>query len=76
MTAPRRALATLAVGFLLLDAGLLVWGGLICGAAAGAVSLLWRRYRRALADLDAGRREMRAEAEAIRDLLNQHHLHN
>ena len=88
MTAPRRALATLAVGFLLLDAVLLVWagldlhrrglvwGGLICGAAAGAVSLLWRRYRRALADLDAGRREMRAEAEAIRDLLNQHHLHN
>lgn len=88
MTAPGRSLATFAVGFLLLDAALLAWAGVelrraglvagavACAFAAGAVVLLWRRYRRALADLDAGRDEMKAEVEAIRRLLRDTHLHN
>jgi hypothetical protein len=40
------------------------------------VVVLWRRYRRALADLDAGRAEMKAEAEEIRRLLREKRLHN
>jgi hypothetical protein len=88
MTPPGRALATLAVGFLLLDAVLLVWlglelsrgglvaGGIVCTLTAGAVVLGWRRYRRTLTDLDAHRREVRAEVEAIRDLLKEKHLQN
>ncbi len=86
MSAPGRPLATFAVGFLLLDAVLLVWlglelerrglvaGGVGCALAAALVVVLWRRYRRTLADLDAGRREMKAEAEAIRALLREQHL--
>ena len=88
MSAPGRALTTFAAGFFLLDAVLLVWagveqhrsrlvvGGLVCAAAAVSVVLLWRRYRRVLEDVDASRREMKAEAESIRQLLKQRHLEN
>ena len=88
MSTPGRSLATFAVGFLLLDAVLLVWagvdlrrtglvvGGVLCALAAVAVVILWRRYRRTLADLDTGRADMKAEAEAIRRLLREKHLHN
>jgi uncharacterized membrane protein YccC len=85
---PGRAVAVGAVGFLLLDAILLVWlgldlhrggflaGGISCAAAAVGVIVLWRRYRRMLAEVEAGRREMKAEAESLRDLLKTHHLEN
>lgn len=88
MTTPGRPLATFAVGFLLLDAVLLAWAGLelrrsglvagaiACSLAAAAVVVLWRRYRRTLADLDAGRAEMKSEAEEIRRLLREKHLQN
>jgi hypothetical protein len=84
--APGRAIATFAAGFLLLDAVLLVWagvelrrpvyvtGGLACAAGALGVGLLWRRYRRALREVEAGRREMRSQAESLRRLLKEHHL--
>ncbi len=86
MSAPGRPLATFAVGFLLLDAVLLVWfglelrrpglvvGGIGCALAAALVVVLWWRYRRTLADVDAGRSEMKAEAEAIRALLREKRL--
>jgi hypothetical protein len=82
---PGRAAAVGAVGFLLLDAILLVWlgldlkrrgllaGGCLCAAAAAGVVVLWRRYRRMLAEVEAGRREMKAEAESLRALLNTQH---
>ena len=88
MTAFDRGLRTAAIGFFLLDAVLLVWaglelhrtglvvGGLACAAAAAVVALLWRRYRRALADVEAGRREMREQVESIRRLLKETHLQN
>lgn len=88
MKTPGRPLATFAVGFLLLDAVLLVWGGLelkrpgllwggiVCAGAAGAVVVVWRRYRQTLQDVDQGRREMKAEAEALRQLLKERHLSN
>jgi Flp pilus assembly protein protease CpaA len=88
VTVPGRALRTCAVGFFLLDAVLLVWagveqrrpgllvGGLVCAAAAAVVMLLWRRYRRVLADVEAGRREMVEQAESIRRLLNESHQKN
>ena len=76
-----RAVTLFAVGFLTLDAVLffaaaaftgrlrfLVAGG-ICALVAVVVVLLWRRYRRTLAELDQARREMRAEIESIRELL-------
>jgi hypothetical protein len=86
--APGRALAVGAVGFLLLDAILLIWlgldlergtflaGGAICAVGAGGVVVLWRRYRRTLAELDASRRAMKADAESLRALLKTHHLEN
>ena len=83
-----RALTTFAVGFLLLDALLLayggfalprpvlvVWGG-VCLIAAVLVVLGWRRYRRVLSDLERARREMRAEVESIRELLHGKNLNN
>jgi beta-lactamase regulating signal transducer with metallopeptidase domain len=85
---PSRALTTFAVGFLLLDGVLLVYGGLAlhrtmllvwgvgCLGAAGLVVLGWRRYRRAMRELERARKELRAEAEAIRDLLHGKHLQN
>jgi hypothetical protein len=36
----------------------------------------WRRYRRLMSELERARREMRAEAEAIRELLHRKHLQN
>jgi hypothetical protein len=83
-----RALTTLAVGFLALDALLLLYSGLslgrvwltvgggLCALAAVLVVAGWRRYRRVLTELDAARREMRAEVESIRDLLHSKHLDN
>lgn len=88
MIRPRRTLTTLAVGFLLLDAVLLLYAGLstgrvrfyvgaaLCAAAAVLVVAAWRRYRRTLAELDRARREMRAEIEGIRELLDTHHPNN
>jgi hypothetical protein len=58
-----RTLTTFTVGFLLLDALLLVVLG-------------WRRYRRVMSDLERARREMRAEVESIRQLLHGKHLDN
>jgi beta-lactamase regulating signal transducer with metallopeptidase domain len=87
-TTPNRALTTFAVGFLLLDAVLLGYGGLalrrpplvlwggVCLVAALLVVLWWRRYRRVLTDLERARREMRAEVESIRQLLHGKNLHN
>lgn len=86
--APSRALTTFAVGFLLLDALLLAYGGFalgrpvlvvwsgVCLVAAVLVVLGWRRYRRILSDLKRARREMRAEVESIRELLHGRHLNN
>ena len=79
-----RILATLAVGLPLLDALLLAYigvalhrPGLLAGAGACVVLaivvvLAWRRYRRALVDIEAARRAMRDEVQSIRDLLEQH----
>ena len=75
---------TFAVGFLLLDAGLLLYGALffhrvwlgvgggLCLLLAMVVVLAWRRYRRTLEELTAARREMRAEVEALRELIRRH----
>jgi len=80
---PGRFLAIFTVGFLLLDAFLLIWlgvelsrgrlvvGGVACMAAAAVVILVWRRYRHVLDDISVRRREMKAEVEAIRDLLRE-----
>jgi hypothetical protein len=81
MKAAARGLTTFTVGFLVLDAILLLYsgarlgrpllmvGGGVCSLAAGLVVLGWRRYRRAMAELEQARRDLRAEADSIRDLL-------
>jgi beta-lactamase regulating signal transducer with metallopeptidase domain len=86
--APSRALTTVAVGFLALDGLLLGYSGLVlhrtlfvvwsaaCFVGAGLVVFGWRRYRRAMSDLERARREMRAEVESIRALLHDKHLQN
>ncbi len=83
-----RTLTTFTVGFLLLDALLLgysgfalgrrwlVFWGAVCLVAAVLVVLGWRRYRRVMSDLEHARREMRAEVESIRQLLQGKHLDN
>jgi beta-lactamase regulating signal transducer with metallopeptidase domain len=83
-----RALTTFTVGFLLLDALLLAYSGValgrrwlvfwgaVCLVAAVLVLIGWRRYRRVLSDLERARREMRAEVESIRQLLQGKHLDN
>ena len=88
MKSTGRALVTFAVGFLALDAVLLVFAGAatgrrlpLVGAAACAVAAVlvvvsWRRYRRLLVELQEARRAMRAEVESIRDLLQSHDLRN
>lgn len=88
MIKPRRALTTVAVGFLTLDAVLFLYAwfdtgrtrfgiaGLLCALGAVLVVLAWRRHRRTLAELEQARREMRAEIESIRELLQTHHLNN
>jgi len=85
---PSRALTTFTIGFLLLDALLFVYSGValhrtlnvvwgaVCVLVAALVLVLWRRYRRAMLDLERDRRDLRAEAESIRDLLHSKHLHN
>jgi hypothetical protein len=73
-----RAVTTVAVGFLLLDAVLFVlvahyvWAA-ACAVAAAIVVYAWRRYRRTMDELAEARREMKREAESIRDLLHTHH---
>lgn len=74
---PRRTLTTLAVGFLLLDAVLFAIAGLftpaaVCVLAAALVVGLWRRYCRTVAELADASREMKREAESIRELLETH----
>lgn len=81
---PRRTLTTFAVGFLLLDAVLLGLAAVaaarpllfipagVCAGAAVLVVVAWRRYRRTLAELADARREMKQEAESLRELLDTH----
>jgi hypothetical protein len=81
---PRRTLTTFAVGFLLLDAVLFALAAVaaarpllfipagICTLAAALVVVAWRRYRRTLAELADARREMKQEAESLRELLDTH----
>jgi hypothetical protein len=88
MRPPSRAPTTLAVGFLSLDALLLVYAGLAwgrpfllvaggaCIVGVGLVVAGWRRYRRTLTELDAARRDMTQEVASLRDLLQGHHLNN
>ena len=83
-----RALALLAVGFLSLDALLFLYSGLslgrpglvasgvACALVAVLVGLSWRRYRRAIAELEQARRDMRAEVDSLRELLRGKGLHN
>ncbi|MFN2571022.1 MAG: hypothetical protein ABR537_05340 [Gemmatimonadales bacterium] len=72
-----RAVTIFAIGFLLLDAVLFafvqrfVWAA-GCAIAAALVVVGWRRYRRAMAELAAARREMKREVESLRDLLHTH----
>lgn len=72
-----RAVTVFAVGFLALDAALFalvsrfLWAG-VCAAAALLVVLGWRRYRRAMAELEDARKEMKREVESIRALLHTH----
>lgn len=72
-----RAVTVFAVGFLALDAVLFalvsrfLWAG-VCAAAAILVVLGWRRYRRAMAELAAARKEMKREVESLRALLHTH----
>jgi hypothetical protein len=72
-----RAVTIFAVGFLLLNAVLLVMIDRIVWAAVFvAVALLavigWFRFRRAMAELADARKEMKREVESLRDLLHTH----
>ena len=72
-----------AVGFLLLDAYLLLYGaitfhrvslgvgGAFCFLLAVLVFVAWLRYRRILAELTDARRDMRHEVEALRELIRR-----
>ena len=83
-----RTLAILAIAFLSVDALLFLYSGLSlgrpglvmsgvgCALVAVLVGLSWRRYRRAIAELEQARRDMRAEVESLRDLLRGKGLHN
>lgn len=84
MTGSGRIATVAAIGFLLCDATLLLYGafafrrawlgvgGGLCLLLAGLVLLAWRRYRRTLAELTTARREMRAEVEELRELIRRH----
>ena len=83
-----RTLAILAIGFLSVDALLFLYSGLSlgrpglvmsgvgCALVAALVGLSWRRYRRAIAELEQARRDMRAEVESLRELLRGKGLRN
>ena len=83
-----RTLAIVAIGFLSVDALLFLYSGLSlgrpalvlsgvgCALVAVLVGLSWRRYRRAIAELEQARRDMRAEVESIRELLRGKGLRN
>ncbi len=85
---PSRTLTTVAVGFLVLDGLLLAYGGLslhrallvvwgaVCLVGAGLVVFGWRRYHRAMADLERARQELHAEVASLRELLHGRHLRN
>ena len=76
-----RTITLFAVGVLVLDGVLLLliglwsrtrWAGIaggVCLLVAGGVLLLWRRHRRALAELAGARQEVREEARALRNLV-------
>ena len=55
--------------------GLVFWG-VVCLLASALVVVGWRRYRRAMSELERARREMRAEVESLRELLQDKHLNN
>ena len=88
MTSLSRTLAILAIGFLSVDALLFLYSGLSlgrpglvmsgvgCALVAVLVGLSWRRYRRAIAELEQARRDMRAEVESLRELLRGKGLRN
>ena len=83
-----RATTTAAVGFLTLDALLLAYAGVVrsqpwlliaagtCLTGAVLVIAGWRRYQRAMAELEVERREMKREVEEIRELLFRKHASN
>jgi cell division protein FtsB len=72
-----RGATIVAVGFLLLNAVLLAmidrffWAA-VCVVVAALAVVGWFRYRRAMAELAQARKEMKREAEALRDLLHTH----
>ena len=72
-----RAVTIFAVGFLLLNAVLLVmidqivWAVVFAGVALLAV-VGWFWFRRAMAELVDARKEMKREIESLRDLLQTH----
>jgi len=72
-----RAVTIFAVGFLLLNAVLLVmidqivWAAVCAGVALLAV-VGWFWFRRAMAELVDARNEMKREVESLRDLLHTH----
>ena len=77
-----RPLTLLAFGFLLIDAILLTLAGLwshrgallvlgaVFGLAAAGVLIYWRAHRKRLAEIAEAQRELKAEVEALRDLVN------
>lgn len=73
-----RAVTIFAVGFLLLNAVLLVmidrivWAAVCAGVALLAV-IGWFWFRRAMAQLADARKEMKREVESLRHLLHTHH---
>lgn len=74
-----RAVTIFAVGFLLLNATLLVLVqryvlATVFAVASVLVVIGWFRYRRAMRELADARKEMKREVESLRDLLHTHHL--
>ncbi len=80
---PVRAGVVAAVGFLVLDAVLLVWAGwwmhrpglVVWGAVLGALAavpvLLWRRYLRHMEDVRAARRAIVREVRHLQTALRE-----
>ncbi len=78
-----RPLTLLAFGFLLIDAILLALAGLwsgrgalvvlgaVFGLAAAGVLVYWRAHQKRLAEIADAKRELKAEAEALRDLIKK-----